>query len=451
MGMSFQVAPGVRIRASSRGISAGVGPPAARVHVGSRGVGVSSGVGPISAYSHLGGSSSGRSAGGARRASYGGPTKASIAVRERELRAAAREADIDQVAALERTLVSAHKESFPKATPVCLAAPEPVDPGPIQAALEAEAGIPGLLESLGGGKSAPLAPEPEPVDRYTLMREHRKRETTGIAIWHLRERIAAARRADESAELAAAAEAERRGLAQRSEQRRLDGLWGQLGEARGRVSEQLPTKVEAEHARRAQERASQQAELDAEWERLLVNDPEVTLAALEQAFADNEAPAAAIDCRDERTTVVMQFVAPEAIVPERKPARTPTGKRTLKKRTKTEINALYLQALGANVLATVKEAFAVAPGTQVVQLLVIRRESDVKRAGQLAAIYVAEFDRPGYETAGGAIDPGRALGRAAEATLNLKGKTEAVAPIDLSGREDLAAVLAQVEEGLATN
>lgn len=90
MGMSFKVAPGVRIRASSRGISAGVGPRAARVHVGTRGVGVSTGAGPFSAYSHVGG---GRTSGGGRRASYGGPTKASIAAREREAKAAAREAD----------------------------------------------------------------------------------------------------------------------------------------------------------------------------------------------------------------------------------------------------------------------------------------------------------------------------------------------------------------------
>jgi hypothetical protein len=67
MRKSFKVAPGVRIRASSRGISAGVGPRAARVHVGTRGVGVSSGVGPLSANSRFGGGGR-RTSGGARRA-----------------------------------------------------------------------------------------------------------------------------------------------------------------------------------------------------------------------------------------------------------------------------------------------------------------------------------------------------------------------------------------------
>ncbi len=146
----------------------------------------------------------------------------------------------------------------------------------------------------------------------------------------------------------------------------------------------------------------------------------------------------------------MQFQAPEAIVPERRPARTPTGKRTLKKRTKTEINALYVEALGSNVLATVKEAFAVAPGAQIVQLLTVRRETDQKHAGELMAIYVGEFDRGSYEGASGSRDPGKALTLATDSKLNLKGKTEQVSPLDLSQRPDLQTVLTQVAEGLST-
>lgn len=449
MRKTFKVAPGVSIRASSRGISAGVGPRAARVHVGPRGVGVSSGVGPLSAYSHLGGSGSGGgSSGGARRASYGGATKASIAAREREAKAAAREADIDRVAALEKALISVHSASFPDAERVTLPPPDEVDPQPIEAELAAAAGIPQLVAATGGGDAPPVAADPEPVDRYELMREHRRRARASIPIWSVRDRIAAARSADAGAETAAEAEAKRRTEEQRHEQARLDDLWSQLQEARSRVGDEVVLAVEAEKKRRAAERTSEQAVLDDEWEKLNANDPSVTLPVLEEAFADNEAPAAAVDCDGNRTTVVMQFVPPEAIVPERKPARTPTGKRTLKKRTKTEINALYLEALGSNVLATVKETFAVAPGTEVVQMLVVRHETDKKHAGELAAIYVGEFDRTGYAGASGARKAGRALEVAAESALNLKGKTEAVSPIDIAGEEDLASLLAEVESAL---
>jgi hypothetical protein len=136
----------------------------------------------------------------------------------------------------------------------------------------------------------------------------------------------------------------------------------------------------------------------------------------------------------------MSFSEPEAIVPERKPARTPTGKRTLKKRTKTELNALYLQALGSNALATVKETLAVAPGTEVVELIVVRRETDMGDNGQMAAIYFGEFHRAQYEGASPG-DPGRALLLVPNAMLNLKGKTEQVAPLDLKERPELAALL----------
>jgi Protein of unknown function (DUF4236) len=448
MGMSFKVAPGVRIRASSRGISAGVGPRAARVHVGTRGVGVSSGVGPFSAYSKVGGTSRVTKTAPTRRASYGGPTKASIAAREREVKAAAREADIDQVEAAETALVSVHKATFPIAERTVLPPIEEVDPDPIRADLEEAAGIAGLAEATGGGTDPPRAPDPEPVDRYELMREHRKRLRAGIPPWRLRERIAAARSADVEAEEEAAAETERRSAARVEDQARLDRLWQDLVKARQTVAEQLEVNVAAEKSRRVEARRAEQEQLDDEWRRLNDNDPELTLQALELAFADNDAPAAAIDCEGRRTTVVMHLVSPEAIVPERKPARTPTGKRTLKKRTKTETNELYLEALGSNVLATVKEAFAVAPGTESVQMVVTRIDTDKDGRDRLVAVYVGEFDRATFAGASGSRKPRSSLSIAADAVLNLKGKTEAVSPIELKGRDDLAAVLAQIEDGL---
>lgn len=127
---------------------------------------------------------------------------------------------------------------------------------------------------------------------------------------------------------------------------------------------------------------------------------------------------------------------------------TPGGKRTLKKRTKTEANALYLEALGSNVLATVKEAFAVAPGTNVVQMLVIRRETDKRHAGELAAIYAGGFRRADSASAGRSTQPGAAIVSAPEALLNLKGRTDKVSPLDLSDRPDLRGVIEQVASGL---
>jgi hypothetical protein len=412
------------------------------VHVGSRGVGVSSGVGPFSTYSRFGNES-----GAGSRSHSAGPTKASITAYERELKTAQREADIDKVAALERQLVSVHQEAFPKAEPVVLPPAETVDPEPIKTQLEAEFGIPDLVARIGG-EARPIAPAPEPVDRYELMRSFRRRKRQGISLWRLRELIESAKEADREAEEAAAIEARARDAVRAAEQAKLDESWGDLQQLRAAVTEQLPQRVQAEEARRVAARDADQKELDEGWAKLQANDPEITLPALEQAFADNEAPAAAIDCEGNRTTVVMQFSPPEAIVPERKPARTPTGKRTLKKRTKTEANALYIEALGSNVLATAKETFAVAPGTEQIQLLVIRRETDGKLASQLAAIYVGEFNRTAFEGASGSRDPGRALTLAEEPILNLKGKTAQVVPLDLKDQPDLNSLLAELDQSL---
>lgn len=72
MGFSFRVAPGLRVRVSSRGVRAGIGPRVARVHVGGGyRAGVSTGAGPFTAYHSVGGgsrrSSKAHSSSGARR------------------------------------------------------------------------------------------------------------------------------------------------------------------------------------------------------------------------------------------------------------------------------------------------------------------------------------------------------------------------------------------------
>ncbi|MDP9475847.1 MAG: hypothetical protein M3R38_09190 [Actinomycetota bacterium] len=103
------------------------------------------------------------------------------------------------------------------------------------------------------------------------------------------------------------------------------------------------------------------------------NDPRAVLAALEGAFEDNQAPAAPINCEGDEVTLMMLYESPD-LVPDHKPDLTPSGKPTLRKRNKTERNELYAASLASNVLATAKEAFAVAPGTDRVIALVVRKD-----------------------------------------------------------------------------
>jgi hypothetical protein len=122
MGFSFKLAPGVRIRASSRGIRTSVGPRAARLHFGGgRAPGVSTGAGPFSLYSSLG---PGRRA---RRSS--GPT---IAARQRQLTNAAKAAEAQELIAAFQAILALHQvEPEPVAQPIA-PSPAPVNEAEIR-------------------------------------------------------------------------------------------------------------------------------------------------------------------------------------------------------------------------------------------------------------------------------------------------------------------------------
>jgi hypothetical protein len=293
IGFGVRVMPGVRIRASTRGIGVGLGPRAARVNVGTRGVGVSTGVGPFYASTGVG-----------YRRSRRGSVQRSLKAYERELRRAQREQEIAEAAKKEQQLVSVHLEEFPPAQPQ-------------------------------------QASAPDPVDRRTVLEDFQRRALRDIP-WYKRSQRRAAKQAAQQAEQA----------------------------------------VQEEERRLAQAQAEEQAHLDAGWQQLLANEPQTVLAVLEEAFEDNQAPAAPIDCEGDEVTIIMLYESP-TLVPDYKPALTQAGNPTLRKRNKTERNALYAASLASNVLATVKEAFAVAPGIGSVAVIVVRKDESPERTQPL--------------------------------------------------------------------
>jgi hypothetical protein len=93
MGFSVKLAPGVRVRVSSHGVRAGIGPRIARVHVGAGRTGFSSGLGPFSVYGSVGGKrrrNSSRNNGGR---SSGRPSAATLERQAAAARRAQAEAD----------------------------------------------------------------------------------------------------------------------------------------------------------------------------------------------------------------------------------------------------------------------------------------------------------------------------------------------------------------------
>jgi hypothetical protein len=362
MGLGFRIAPGVRISASSRGIRAGIGPRAARVHVGTGRTGFSTGIGPVTYYTSVGGSR--------RRAA--GPSRSSIVAHERELRRVAREQEREAVVRAEESLTRTHLEEFPPT-------------------------------------ERQVAQPAEPVDRAATLKEVRKRELQGVSFFH------------------------------RSARR----------DAKARAESLADEAVAAEQARRAQEQAAAQTTLDQTWSALVANDPDVVLQVLEAAFADNEMPAAAVDV--DRAALTLLMMAPDpALIPERKPAITPTGAPTLKKRTKTEFNELYERALAAHLLATVKEAFAVAPGVEQARVLVLRREPSAGLAAdRVIALFAGTFPRDllaGVDWR--AVDLARVLDEVPDALVHRRGRTGELTALDLTDEPDLASVVDQVHLAL---
>ena len=183
MGFSFKVAPGVRIRASSRGIRTSVGPRAARVHFGAGRTGFSSGAGPVSFYTSVGG---GRRGGG-----RSGSRPPSMASYQRQLAAAEKAEEAQRLAAALREILNVHRTQFPAAAP-------------------------------------PVAPPPSLPDAQTVRRRHEREALAGIGLFQRAARAEAKERAARAADAELAA-ARQQAIEQQAEvQRQLNQRWQQL-------------------------------------------------------------------------------------------------------------------------------------------------------------------------------------------------------------------------------
>jgi hypothetical protein len=132
VGFSVRIAPGVRVRASSRGVRTSLGPRAARIHVGGGRTGLSTGMGPVSYYTSLGNS---------RRTPS--RTASGTAAAQRHMAAAARAQDKQEAArALEAAvsvIANLHRTVFEAAQPPVAPVPPAVEAAKIRAKHRREA------------------------------------------------------------------------------------------------------------------------------------------------------------------------------------------------------------------------------------------------------------------------------------------------------------------------
>lgn len=159
VGFSVRLAPGVRIRASSRGVRTSLGPRVARVHVGAGRAGVSTGVGPVGFYTSL--------SGGRRSSSTRSRPRSSTSSATRSLAAAAKAQQVQQIAAVLQSITTIHQQEFAASRP-------------------------------------PVAPEPPVPDLAAIRDRHRKSALAGIRFFDR----AGRRRAREASDRMAASEFE---------------------------------------------------------------------------------------------------------------------------------------------------------------------------------------------------------------------------------------------------
>ncbi|MDN5765589.1 MAG: DUF4236 domain-containing protein [Humibacillus sp.] len=310
MGLSvgFKIAPGVRVRASSRGMRASIGPRAARVHVGAGRTRVSSGAGPVTVSTAVGGGrrrATGRSSGSSVRpvARSVGPRQPTVAQLRAQARAAERAQQVADVAAVERSLTTLHAAEFPESSRQVL----------------------------------PVPPRPDPSAVEAVRRELYQGATAGLSVW-------------------------KRALRKQAK------TW---------AGQQAPSEAERRYTGEVVAAQLEQWQLDQQWQALQGHDPNTVIAAVDEAFADNAGDSTCVDAGTDLDTGARYVTAVVSyggidLVPENRPDTTPGGKPTLRKRTQTNRNALYATAVASTVLATAKEALAVAVAATEARVLVVR-------------------------------------------------------------------------------
>ncbi|MFJ5179315.1 TerD family protein [Streptomyces griseoviridis] len=153
--------------------------------------------------------------------------------------------------------------------------------------------------------------------------------------------------------------------------------------AKQRAQHDAPAYLAAETARLHAVREQMVAEAGQWWSALLANDEATVCEAVNTAFSDNPAAGCAVGVDGSVLSVVMRQQDLDTM-PTQTAGLTPSGRPTLKNLTKRDRILWWLTAMGSNIIATLKEGFATAPGIEAIDLAVITRLPDTQRLGFVA-------------------------------------------------------------------
>lgn len=264
-----------------------------------------------------------------------------------------------------------------------------------------------LIEAEFPPATRPVAPPPPPVDPEPIRKKHQQQALAGVGLFARKERAAAKQAGSTAAE-------------------------AELAE--------IAAKDAALHA-------SYQQELDAYWEKLQQGDPDTVMAALAEAFEDNDAAAAPLGVHGTEASLVV-LVPTEDAVPKSKPATTSAGNPTVKNLTQREQTDLYKLLVCGYVLVTVKEAFAVAPSVDTVRIVAVRGPGkDVYGKRRVEPMIASCFSRSALTGVRWSdVDAVQVWNETAqERVFQQSGRNKQFVPIDLSQEPELAEVVAAID------
>lgn len=185
-----------------------------------------------------------------------------------------------------------------------------------------------------------------------------------------------------------------------------------------------------------------QAAADRWWRQVVDNDPDTILSLLEEAFEDNEVPAAAVGVAADEVALVAVVPALET-VPDRAPSVTAAGNLSLKKMAKRDRVAIYNEFVAGCLLVTLKEAFAVAPGLQSARVAALRDDGpDSYGRPDLVCLAAGRWTRQALDGVVWTTDASRILNdTSSELLLTQKGQAKELQPLDLADQPDIVQLL----------
>lgn len=206
--------------------------------------------------------------------------------------------------------------------------------------------------------------------------------------------------------------------------------------------------ADEQYATAADEAERLQAAYYAHWKALTAHDRDTVVAAVDDALAGIAPESTCVDAGIDQgsgryVSCVVTFGHPD-LVPDRVVAPALTGRPALKKRSRSDINDLYVTALASIVLATVREALAVATAAAEVRIVVVRptpltatAPDDAIRLIYAGRFVRAKLDGLDWQT----IDLESELLRADGAEFVRRGAARTVVPLDVDAHRRMAGVL----------